>query len=130
MISIFFNININVPLPLTGATLIAGIPPDLGAVLDVMEAYKAKWLFEAKAPDTGRFEPALDLFDRLHTDSRFQLVTSVGGAFYFTPPVCTGDHDKDDDVDGSDLAVQASSSTGVSLAAFAASFGMIDCSSS
>jgi hypothetical protein len=97
-------------------------------VLEIEGAFKAKWLFEAEAPDTNNFEPALDLFDRLHTDPDFQLVTSVGGAFYFTPPICVGDHDNDNDVDGSDLAVQATGGTDVELEDFAANFGKPDCS--
>ena len=44
-----------------------------------------------------------------------------------TEESCKDDFDRDNDVDGSDLAVFAAGETGINLEAFAADFGRTDC---
>jgi len=80
---------VGTPLALTDASTITGMPISVGGAYDVAGDYKANWLFEAQAPDTGLFEPALDMFNRMTTDPLTQLNSSVGGGFYYTLPIPT-----------------------------------------
>ena len=71
-------------LALTDASTL-GLPPALGGVLDVSGDFDARWQFMSSFSINGPFEPAKTFFDR-ETQSDGLLVSSVGGAFYSTPP--------------------------------------------
>ncbi|MFQ5526154.1 MAG: GEVED domain-containing protein [Thermoanaerobaculia bacterium] len=70
------------PLALTAAATIPEMPTAVGGVLEVAGGFKSIWFLEARAPDTGLFEPAHDMFDRLNTQG--QIHYNVGGGFYYT----------------------------------------------
>lgn len=59
-----------------------------GALLDVQGDFKANWLFEAQDPTASMaWKPSLDMYDALPKSSTYLHTSSVGGAFYSTPPV-------------------------------------------
>jgi hypothetical protein len=65
-----------------------GLPASLGAALHVQGAFKANWRFEAASNPGGSFYAANAYFDQIPQKSPFyQVQSSVGGAFYATPPV-------------------------------------------
>lgn len=60
-----------------------------GAMLDVQGDFKANWLFTAQNPTASyAWQPSLTMFDSLpKSNGGFLHQSSVGGAFYYTPPV-------------------------------------------
>jgi len=60
-----------------------------GAMLDVQGDFKANWLFTAQNPSAGyAWQPSLTMFNSLpFSNAGYSHVSSVGGAFYYTPPV-------------------------------------------
>jgi len=78
---------LNNPLALIDASTINGMPASVGAAYQVLGDFNANWLFTATDPRNGVFTPAVDLFNSLNTVAGTSVNSSVGGAFYSTPPV-------------------------------------------
>jgi hypothetical protein len=81
--------NLNNPLALTPAASIDGMPTSIGGALAVPSAgFQAYWLYEIATAGTNVWQTASTYYNNvLQRNPGFQLVSSVGGAFYSTAPV-------------------------------------------
>lgn len=81
--------NSNSPLALTPAASIDGMPTSIGGALAVPDAgFQAYWLYEIATAGTNVWQTASTYYNNVsQRNSSFQLVSSVGGAFYSTAPV-------------------------------------------
>ena len=70
---------------LTDASTISGMPASVGAAYQVPGSFKANWLYELNTG--GGWNAANNVYGSLATDSNKQLLTSSGGAFYYTAVV-------------------------------------------